>query len=141
MFRMEFCEMPDRVSVRVEGRFVGDFAEHARLLIGNSEAPSRFVVDLSEVTYIDEIGEQVLIWFKEIGVRFIADSLYSRDICDRLQLPMHGGRSVPFFKLPGTRRSRRAITRSNREAIAVEEYRDDLPVCVQVRLLPRRKRK
>ncbi len=89
MFRMEFREMPDRINVRVEGRFVRDFAENVRLLIAQSEAPSGFVVDLSEVSYIDELGEQVLIWFKEIGVRFTADSLYSRGICERLQLPMH----------------------------------------------------
>ena len=102
MFRMEFCEMPDRVNVRVEGCFAADFAEHARLLIGKSEAPSRFVVDLSEVSYIDEIGERVLIWFKEIGVRFTVDSPYSRHICERLQLAKHGGRPATFRYRRGT---------------------------------------
>jgi len=123
MFRIEFYEMPDRINVRVGGRFVGDFPEHARLLIAKSEAPSRFVVDLSEVNYIDEVGEQVLIWFKEIGVRSTADSLYSRDICERLQLPMHGGRSVTFrhcFDTAG-KHSHCAIATSNSEALVAGE--------------------
>jgi len=123
MFRMEFCQVPDRINVRLEGRFVGDFAEHARLLIAESEASSRFVVDLSEVSYIDEVGEQVLIWFKEIGVRFNADSLYSRDICARLQLPMHLGTSVASREQVGTRHSARAVATDNREALFAAEMR------------------
>lgn len=118
MFRMEFCEMPDRINVQVEGRFVRDFAEHARLLIAQSEAPSGFVVDLSEVSYIDEPGEQVLTWFKEIGVRFTADSLYSRDLCERLQLPMYRP-SPATSRYPldtADRHSHRAVTTSNYEA-------------------------
>ncbi len=129
MFRMEFCEMPDRINVRVEGRFVGDFAEHARLLIAKSEAPSRFVVDLSEVSYVDEVGEQVLIWFKEIGVKFTADSLYSRDICERLRLPMHGGRSVTFQDRIGTRHSHRPFATSNGEALVAKIPRRPSNVC------------
>ncbi len=123
MFRIEFYEMPDRINVRVEGRFVGDFAEHARLLIAKSEAPSRFVVDLSDVSYIDEVGEQVLIWFNEIGVRFTADSLYSRGICEHLQLPMDGGRSVTFRDGLGTRHSQRPIAISNSEVPGAGEMR------------------
>jgi len=93
MFRMDFRELPNSICVRIEGRFVGDFAEHARLLIAHSKTPSRFVADLSEVTYVDSVGEEVLTWFKEIGVRFTADSAYSRDVCDRLQLPIAGEES------------------------------------------------
>lgn len=121
MFRMEFREMPDCINVRVEGRFVGNFAKHARLLIAESEAPSRFVLDLSEVSYMDEVGEQVLICFKEAGVRFTANSPYSCAICERLQLPMHGGRSVTFRHRRGTRHSHYAIATSNSEALCARE--------------------
>jgi len=123
MFRMEFCEMPNWPYVRVEGRFVGDFAEHARLLIAKAEAPSRFVVDLSDMSYIDEVGEEVLIWFKEIGVRFTTDSLYSHGVCDRLQLPMRGVRSVTFPDRLNTRRSHCAVATSNSEALGPRETR------------------
>ena len=123
MFRMEFCEMPNQINVRMAGRFVGDFAEHARLLIAKSAAPSGFLVDLSEVSYVDEVGEKVLIWFKEVGVRFTADSLYSRGICEHLQLPMDGGRSVTFRDGLGTRHSQRPIAISNSEVPGAGELR------------------
>ena len=88
MLRMYFQEGPNGIVVRIEGRFVKEFAEHARTLIGNSNDVSRFVLDLSEVTFVDAVGESVLVWLKEMGVRFAADSAYCRDVCERLALPM-----------------------------------------------------
>jgi hypothetical protein len=88
MLRMEFYDLPDCMKMRMEGRLVRDFAEHARTLIGHSKVPSKLVVDLSEVSFVDAVGEEVLLWFKEIGTMFVAESAYSRDVCDRLQLPM-----------------------------------------------------
>ena len=134
MFRMEVCEMPDRINVRVEGRFVGDFAEHARLLIAKSEAPSGFVVDSSEVSHIDGVGEQVLIYFKEIGVRFTVDCLYPRDICERLQLPMHGESSVTFRHRPGATGGAFALRHYNNQQRSTrcwERCAGDLPMCHQ----------
>ena len=72
----------------MEGQFVLDFAEHARMLIGDSTLPSKVIVDLSEVDYVDAVGEKVLLWFKEIGATFTAESPYSQDVCERLQLPI-----------------------------------------------------
>ena len=90
MLRMEFYELADCMKMRMEGRFVREFAEHARTLIGHSQVPSKLVVDLSEVIFVDAVGEEVLLWFKEIGTTFVAESAYSRDVCDRLQLPIDG---------------------------------------------------
>ena len=90
MFRMNFRERRNRIIVRLDGRFVGDFAEHARVLIVRSEVLSKFVMDLSGVIYVDAVGEEVLIWFKEVGVTFTADSAYSRNVCARLHLPLTG---------------------------------------------------
>ena len=104
MLRMEFSELADCMKMRMEGRFVRDFAEHARTLIGHSKAPSKLVVDLSEVSFVDAVGEEVLLWFKEIGTTFIAESAYSRDVCDRLQLPMESERSDPQHRRNGSRR-------------------------------------
>jgi len=104
MLRMEFNETPSGIIVRMEGRFVKEFAEHARMLIGRSTDPSGFTVDLSNVTFVDAIGEEVLIWLKDIGVSFIAETAYCRDICDRLKLPL----STPR---PRVRRAIRKIER------------------------------
>jgi hypothetical protein len=110
MLRMEFHELPDGITMHMEGRFVGDFAEHARMLIARSKIPSSFVVDLSEVSFIDGIGEDVLVWFKELGVKFVADSLYSGEVCNRLQLPLVNGSSN------GTQAHRAAVHRRARVA-------------------------
>ena len=104
MLRMEFYELADCMKMRMEGRFVRDFAEHARTLIGHSKVPSKLVVDLSEVSFVDEVGEEVLLWFKEIGTTFVAESAYSRDVCDLLQLPMESERSDPQHRRNGNRR-------------------------------------
>ena len=45
------------------------------------------VVDLTEVMYIDGIGEDVLLLFKRLGAQFVAETSYSRDVCERLRLP------------------------------------------------------
>ena len=94
MLRMEFRELVDSVTMRMEGRFVGDFAEHARMLMARSKVPPCLVVDLSEVSFVDATGEEVLVWFKEVGVKFVADSAYSRDVCNRLQLSLVNGSST-----------------------------------------------
>jgi len=93
MLRMEFHDTPHGMTVRLQGRFVKEFAEHACMLIGKSTEPSRFVVDLSDVTFVDSVGERVLIWFKEMGVGFTADSAYCLDVCERLSLPLAAMRS------------------------------------------------
>lgn len=100
MLRIEFHKASGKTTMRIEGRFVGKYAEAARSLISRSPAPTQLNVELSDMTFVDEIGEQVLSWLKWIGVKFAADSSYSRDVCDRLHLPLarkntiHGQREI-----------------------------------------------
>src|SRR5271165_2570150 len=96
MLRIQFYETAHGITVRLQGRFVKESAEHACMLIGKSSEPSRFVVDLSDVTFVDAVGERVLIWFKEMGVGFTADSAYCLDICERLNLPLAATRSRAY---------------------------------------------
>ena len=121
MLRMEFYELPDCMKMRVEGRFVRDFAEHARMLIGHSNVPSKLVMDLSEVSFVDAAGEEVLLWFKEIGTRFIAESAYSRDVCDRLQLPMDG-------ELPNRRQHTNHRTHSHARGCGLNREHTHIPL-------------
>ena len=37
--------------------------------------------------FIDAIGEEVLLFVKKLGAQFVAETSYSRDICERLNLP------------------------------------------------------
>ena len=94
MLRMQFYELPNGTKMQLEGRFVREFAEHARTLIGRSVVPSNLVVDLSEVSFVDGVGEEVLLWVKGIGAKFAAESAYARHVCECLQLPIDGDRSA-----------------------------------------------
>ena len=88
MLRMEFHQLENSATLRLEGRFVGAWAEQARSLVTKAPLPRRLVVDLREASYVDSIGEQVLIWLCSIGAMFVAGSCYAVDVCERLQLPL-----------------------------------------------------
>ena len=121
MLRIQFYETAHGITVRLQGRFVKEFAEHACMLIGKSSEPSRFVVDLSDVTFVDAVGERVLIWFKEMGVGFTADSAYCLDICERLSLPLAATRS-------------RANRRATREHTGVPSNKPAAPKDLEARI-------
>lgn len=88
MFRMEFEEVGTSLRVLIEGRFVGHFANEARQLIARRRFPTQLAVDLTEVTFVDWVGEEALTWLSQIGAKFIAESCYALDVCERLHLPL-----------------------------------------------------
>jgi hypothetical protein len=88
MLRVELEEAGKTVIMRLEGRFVGPFAEDTRDLLMNRNTPPRLVVNLSEVTFVDAAGEEMLSWLARIGGKFIADNCYPLHVCERLHLPM-----------------------------------------------------
>src|ERR1700691_813012 len=92
MLRVEFQDVGNTVTIRLEGRFVGPFAgpfaEDTRDLVTRCKIPLRLVVNLSEVTFVDAVGEEMLSWLARIGGKFIADNCYPLHVCERLRLPM-----------------------------------------------------
>jgi anti-anti-sigma regulatory factor len=97
MLRIEFQEVANATTIRMEGRFVGRFAEDAQELVARCKIPSNVVVNLSEVSFVDTSGEEVLSWLSQVGVKFVAESAYALDVCDRLKLPLlpQCSRSLP----------------------------------------------
>lgn len=87
MLRIEFKELSNSTSMRVEGRFVGKYAEDARRVLIESKLLPNLLVDLSGMTFVDDTGEEVLSWLKLIGSKFTAETAYSQDVCERLHLP------------------------------------------------------
>jgi hypothetical protein len=87
MLRAEIHQLTGGPTLRLEGRLVGDWAEQARSLVTKASVPAGLVVDLTDVTYVDSVGEQVLTWFKSIGAVFIAKGVYVAGVCERLGLP------------------------------------------------------
>jgi len=88
MFRMEVVELGPEMTLRIEGRFVGHFAEEAKLLVTRQKAPAGLKVDISELTYVDANGEEALTWLGQIGAKFVAERSYALDVCERLDLAL-----------------------------------------------------
>jgi hypothetical protein len=95
MLRAECRDVGNTLTIRLEGRFVGPFAEDTRNLVTRSKVSQRLVVNLSEVTFVDAVGEEMLSWLARIGGRFVADNCYPLHVCERLHLPMAPKRARP----------------------------------------------
>jgi hypothetical protein len=100
MLRVQTQELDGALICRLEGRFTGKGAEEVRTLITRCDSKLELVVDLTEVMFIDAIGEEVLLFVKRLGAQFVAETSYSRDICERLQLPLVGKRKS-HMQVPG----------------------------------------
>jgi len=86
MLRVEIQDPANCLSLKLQGRFTGDEAENTRALMTRYHAGMTLVVDLTELTFIDSVGEQVLLFFGQFGAKFVAETSYSLDICERLHL-------------------------------------------------------
>lgn len=95
MFRISFNDHPSGVTLRIEGRFTGHFADEARQLIALRKLPAQFAIDLSDVTFTDIEGESALLWLAAIGGKFVADTAYSLHLCERLNLPQSDAKAHP----------------------------------------------
>ncbi len=88
MLRVETQQLDGSLLCRREGRLTGEGAEQVRILVTRCDSGLRLVVDLTEMMFIDTTGERVLSLAKKLGAQFIAETSYSRDVCERLDLPM-----------------------------------------------------
>jgi hypothetical protein len=88
MFRVEMHDGANALVMKIEGQLSGDYAEHTRTLMTRCNTEMKLVVDLTDVTFVDSTGEDVLSLFGRVGAEFIADNAYSRDLCERLNLPL-----------------------------------------------------
>ncbi len=100
MLRVQTQELDGVLICRLEGRFTGKGAEEVRTLVTRCDSKLELVVDLTEVMFIDAVGEEVLLFVNRLGAQFVAETSYSRDVCERLQLPLIGnGKSN--LRVPG----------------------------------------
>jgi len=86
MLRVEISDSANGLSLKLEGRFTGDDAENTRTLITHCRDAMKLVLDLTNVTFIDSVGEEVLSFFGRFGAEFAASTSYTLDVCERLHL-------------------------------------------------------
>lgn len=88
MFRAEILQFENIPTLKLEGRLVGEWAREAKSLVTKESIPKGLIIDITEVTCIDQGGELVLIWLGSIGAAFVANNVYVASICERLGLPL-----------------------------------------------------
>ena len=88
MLRTDMQDSEKGLMVRLEGRFAGDDAEHLRMLVTRRNIEGRLVVDLTQVTFVDSVGEAALSFLSRLGAKFVAEDAYVLDVCKRLYLPL-----------------------------------------------------
>jgi hypothetical protein len=86
MLRVEVDDSPNSLSFKLQGRFTGNDAESTRLLVTRCRVGMKLVIDLTDVTFIDSVGEEVLSFFTRFNAEFVAQTSYTLDICERLSL-------------------------------------------------------
>lgn len=90
MFRAQLNQIASGPTLKMEGSLVGEWAQEAKSLVTNGPVPKGLIVDLTDVSYIDSVGEHVLAWLASVGASFTAKAVYAASVCERLQLPLHG---------------------------------------------------
>ena len=90
MFRAQINQLESGPTLKMEGSLVGKWAEEAKSLITSGPVPKGLIVDLTDVSYVDLMGEQVLLWLASVGSLFMAKEIYAASVCERLQLPIRG---------------------------------------------------
>lgn len=90
MFRAQINQMADGPILKMEGCLVADWAKEAEFLVTRGPVPKGLIVDITDVSHIDPVGEQVLGWLASIGASFMAGGVYAASVCERLQLPFYG---------------------------------------------------
>ena len=90
MFRAQIIQLANGPTLKMEGNLVGQWAEEAKSLVTNGPVPRGLIVDLTDVSYVDSVGEKVLSWLASVGASFMAKAVYAASLCEQLQLPVHG---------------------------------------------------
>ena len=86
MLRFEIRNSNETSHLMLEGRLTGDDAENVRMQITRCLVSKKLLVDLTEVVFIDGVGEQVLSFLGRMGAVFVAPNSYTLDVCERLNL-------------------------------------------------------
>jgi hypothetical protein len=73
MFAAEIRWLASGPMLKMKGTLDRDWAAQARSLVTKGVIPAGLIVDLTEVSYIDTAGEDLLRWSASMGAEFAAD--------------------------------------------------------------------
>jgi len=118
MLRVDIRDSANALSLKLEGRFTGNDAQNTCALMARCHDGMTLIVDLTEVTFIDSVGEEVLSFFGRFGANFVAPTSYTLDTCERLHLRVatseaSGGNTSGTSRTNTGRRKRRQMQPRN----------------------------
>jgi hypothetical protein len=90
MFGTEILDAANGPTLKMRDRLVVGWAEQAKALITTCSVRKGLAIDLTDVSYTDSVGEQVLSWFKSIGAASEAEASYPLASATGLALPLRG---------------------------------------------------
>ena len=97
MLRITVVEGPSEEKWIIQGQLTGEFASELnanwRKSLDQCSGRSR-VVDLSEVTLIDKMGEEVLLKMIQQKARLVATGVYTKHLLEQLQTSGDRGRKA-----------------------------------------------
>ena len=96
MIRISVTHEENVLCFKVEGRLAGYGVDELRGAILRREHQGEFEVDITEVTFVDDEGEKLLVWIDRIGGRFHKVGVFSHFLLHRLNI------TVPMQKRTGT---------------------------------------
>ena len=91
MLRVEVDDSANTLSLKLQGRLVGEEAQNTRTLMARYRYGMKLLVDLTDVTFVDSVGEGVLSFLGQFGAEFAAQTSYTLDLCERLNLRLTRG--------------------------------------------------
>jgi hypothetical protein len=97
----------------LEGRLTGLWAKELLRVARGTNQGNGNIFDLQEVFFVDSTGEKTLQLLGERGARFVTESAYGKDLCNRLKLER-----VATFEVEKNKGNRREGSHNPRELLA-----------------------
>jgi hypothetical protein len=110
MLRSEIRNSGETWHIMLEGRLTGDDAEYLRTQVTSCPVNVKLIVDLTEIMFVDNIGEQVLSFLGRLGAAFLAPNSYTLDVCERLNLSVTSNGILPENPLGSSNHARESRT-------------------------------
>lgn len=85
MLRITTTEMQGRVKWVLQGQLAGPWVDEFKSIWDKSEKQPKCVIDLTDVTFVDEAGARVLCAMKAAGAQFVAGGVDTKHLLDDLK--------------------------------------------------------
>ena len=88
MLRITVTDNHDKLTLKLEGRLVEGWVQELWTVLLRTELQHRrFEVDIRDLSFADEEGEQALLWLYKMGAKFLGGGSFSEFLCNRLGIP------------------------------------------------------